>query len=119
MGKDQKIRQIITELGESQRSIARILGITQATISNWLSGKAPISSLVIYAFAEKFNINPEWWDDDTAPMFRAEISREAGLDEHETVIIENYRYLNTNRRDQLLQFSHFLKGQQMGENDDG
>ncbi len=52
------IRDIMSENGLSQDSFARIIGVNQTTVSQWLLGKKKPSYDSIRAIYEKFGVTP-------------------------------------------------------------
>jgi len=65
----ERIKKLIEALGLSQRKFAKELGISHATISEYISGNIKPSSKVLKAIEEKFNVNPEWLREGKGEMF--------------------------------------------------
>lgn len=54
-----KLKKILNERGLKQMWVAKKLGVTQATISNWVRGKGYPTPAHLIALCELLNINLE------------------------------------------------------------
>lgn len=55
----KKLSQIIREFGDTQATLAHVLGVTESTLSWKLNGKAEFKQSEIKAIAERYTLSPE------------------------------------------------------------
>lgn len=61
MNLQERIIHLLETSGKSQSDLARFLGISRATVSDWKSGKIKsLSSENAFKAGQFFNVNPEW-----------------------------------------------------------
>ncbi|MDR1094550.1 MAG: helix-turn-helix domain-containing protein [Clostridiales bacterium] len=104
------IREIRQMHGHSQGSLAKALGVSQKTISNWETDSDNPSAYNLIAIYEKFNITPneilgiESARDSVAPSAAA-IPR---LPEPQQKILALFRRMDLRRQAEFLNFAEFL-----------
>lgn len=53
------IKQVISESGDTQREVSKVLGITESTLSLKVNGRADWRASEITALAERYGLTPE------------------------------------------------------------
>lgn len=56
----ERLRELIEVLGFNQVEFANSIGLTQATISRYLSGEREINTTTILAIKAVYKVNPNW-----------------------------------------------------------
>ncbi|HJA99348.1 MAG TPA: XRE family transcriptional regulator [Candidatus Alistipes avicola] len=70
--KGDRIKLLRKAIGLTQEQLAQKLGIGKAALSMIETGKAGLSSRNKNILVQELNVNPEWIDNGTEPMFNAE-----------------------------------------------
>ncbi len=70
--KGDRIKLLRKAIGLTQEQLAHKLGIGKAALSMIETGKAGLSSRNKNILVQELNVNPEWIDNGTEPMFNAE-----------------------------------------------
>lgn len=69
MNLQERIIHLLETSGKSQSDLARFLGISRATVSDWKSGKIKsLSSENAFKAGQFFNVNPEWLATGKGPL---------------------------------------------------
>ncbi len=63
------LKLIRSQLGMTQEKLAGILGVKKSALSMIETGKAALSERNKNILVQELNINPEWFEDETADMF--------------------------------------------------
>ena len=65
----ERLRKIRNDLGLSQKSVARFIGMTQSNYSKIERGAFPPNKAHLYLLRDNFNINPDWILEGVPPVF--------------------------------------------------
>lgn len=109
----KKIRESIPEHGKTQETFAKFLGISKANLSSYESGRRKPSDGVVKLICEKCNVNVEWLEYGTEPMFKEIPNKfsfylgqiEGGNDEFIKDLIEVYMELDPDSKQALRTIS--------------
>jgi transcriptional regulator with XRE-family HTH domain len=64
---NEKIRNAIKQAGYKQKEVASMLKVTQAAVSEWVTGRSAPRHGMLVRLAEVLNLPPEWFLSDQRP----------------------------------------------------
>lgn len=56
----QRLRCVIAESGETQRQIAKEVGVAKATVNLWCRGEQMPNSKALIKLCERFDVSADW-----------------------------------------------------------
>lgn len=101
----ERIKKIRTTLGLSQKAYGDKLGVTDATVSGWESGRRTPTEGALVSMCREFNINYPYLIEGLGDMFSDlpetlldEVAEEYKLDELDTLLVKRYMQLSEDKR---------------------
>ena len=101
----ERIKKIRTTLELSQKSFGDKLGVTDATVSGWESGRRTPTEAALVSMCREFNINYPYLIKGLGDMFSDlpetlldEVAAEYKLDELDTLLVKRYMQLSEDKR---------------------
>ena len=64
---NEKIRIAIKQAGYKQKDVSSMLGVTQAAVSEWVTGRSAPRHGMLVRLAEELKLPPEWFLSDQSP----------------------------------------------------
>ena len=97
-----KLLELRLEKGYTQREIAKELSISQGTYNNWENGRTQPSIEQLISLASLFSVSVDYLIGNADDSFA--FSAVENLTKEEKTLLKNFRSLNQEARDGLLQF---------------
>lgn len=70
-----RLQELRTYLGKTQAELADELGVAQPNVASMEAGKRPVGKYIKRTIFQAYNVNPDWWDTGTGPMFKQQPSQ--------------------------------------------
>lgn len=110
-----RLSQVIQILELNRSKFAREIGVTSGAISDIFHNRVKnLSDPFLYLIECQFRVNLEWLETGEGNMFLPN-SAAHNLDETGQKLVANYTSLDSARRNELLEFSEFLCGKKLAE----
>lgn len=110
---NQRLKELRTKLGMSQRDFAEAIHISQPSYTQYESGIRPPRDVTISQICTTFNVREEWLRDGTGEMFNQlnptlidGLVQEYDLGEYGRSMLEAFVTLPKEQRDNFLNFVH-------------
>lgn len=112
MGIGRRIKEAREKLGLTQKELGDILGVTGSAVTNYENEVSHPKEPVLYKMFEALHVDANYLFQDAMPEIEkspAPADAETGdLDKQEHTLIHNYRRLNEEGQEKLLEYSEDL-----------
>lgn len=114
----ERIKKIRTTLDLSQKAYGDKLGVTDATVSGWESGRRTPTEAALVSMCREFNINYPYLVEGLGDMFSDlpetlidEVAEEYDLDDTDKLLVKRYMQLSHEKRAVIKEYleSIFVK----------
>lgn len=114
----ERIKKIRTTLDLSQKAYGEKLGVTDATVSGWESGRRTPTEAALVSMCREFNINYPYLVEGLGDMFSDlpetlldEVAEEYDLDDVDKLLVKRYMQLSHEKRAVIKEYleSVFIK----------
>ncbi|WP_159450365.1 helix-turn-helix domain-containing protein [Clostridium merdae] len=112
MGIGKRIKEAREKLGLTQKELGDLLGVTGSAVTNYENEVSHPKEPIMYKMFEALQVDANYLFQDTMPENEnspAPANAETGeLDKQEQTLIQNYRALNDEGKEKLLDYSDDL-----------
>lgn len=102
MSESKKFEALLSALELKQKDIALKLGLSPSGVSAIMQGKQGITDTIKILLNVLFNVNPDWWENDSSPMFAENKVPSPELTQEEMDLINNLRNLPKKERNKIM-----------------